>query len=232
MAKKIPNTIYSAKLQVIAPYIDKKINKRKKNFTAAEKRYISRYFDLFNGTKGEPGFNSRLNITYTPKTAKQKRIIKELSQIPKGYKLKTYPVPSPDANAKIRFDKRGVKIVSKYITRRIYLFDPTKIARGQKEVRRALNKLKAKKYTVLTGKFESWQHVNDNEEDVLKMIEDWKEKYVSKDHNWKDFMFGLAGYEFDNQAEWEDYRRARAEKLKKKRKKKKGKNNGKTNSNN
>jgi hypothetical protein len=218
---KDKNKLYIAKLKAIKPYIVKEFPKNKKIFSTGEKSYISKYYRLLYGQKGEGGVFSRKNIRYSPKSKKQERLVKEYAQIPSGYRLKKYLLPVDDEKARVRFNKKGLRITGKYTKRTFYYFDNQKLARSNNEVKKAVKYLKADRYKIGVGFYETVGNGYNNEKQLIEAVQYIKNNYTTKEHNWRDFLMGIVGYEFDNQAGYAEYREYKKKSGKKKKKKSK-----------
>ena len=188
------------------------------NSNSKQKAEISKYFNILYGeprTAKEQGVMNYDVYLYRPRSEKRKKIAAKYAQIQGGYsKLKVIPIPrAEEVPIKLVFKGNNLTVKEKNITRRIAFFNMTDLATNPKlEVLRVVKELDeqgkldailplagAREILASAGQSTDPEILADN---IIALMQKYSE-------NFQKWLFGLAGYEFENQSTFDEYKKAR-----------------------
>ena len=219
MAKSKRQINYAQHLKDIRPYVDFDYDLRKP-LSSAAKAQISRYY----------GYIQKLTVRQhqvfrTTNPAHLKAAQRFAQHDPSGYgRLKVAFIPnSGEAPLKIKFDAKGrVRAKGAHFEQIEVPLDPEHLVQAEEEgfVEEYIDAQiddapPAKQYVVMAGEFEvpssrARKFITAYVADLMSRYAADKLKGGEDDnHHYKNWMFGIIGYNFANQAELGEYRRAK-----------------------
>ncbi len=208
MPKHNTNSIHTQRLKAIRKYVNFDYDLRKP-LSKYQKSKIKKYFDAMEALTARP------NQVYRPRSKKHLKTAQRYSQHPEGLPaFKVAFVPNSGTREKIAFHKDGTMVLrsSEHITREVitwnmddFLNDP------YLTVEQAIEDSDGRAFSALCGEFERTT-VSSNKKLTPETIAKLASRYsadngISEDANnhHKNWLFGIAAYKFDNQADFGEY---------------------------
>jgi hypothetical protein len=201
------NNIHAERMRAIKPYVDFNYNMGPggafRDDTTA-KRKIKKYFDEYQKLTTRP------NQLYKSRSSKQLKAVQQYSQLPKGFgqfKVAFIPANNP-VNVKFDKDTGDAVISDNNTTARMIMFDQTKLAKNpEKYVENLLVWRPENSFVVMAGEFEIPR--GKDKATLPRYIKELTEKYVSRNHHYSRWLFGVRAYDFKNQRSFLSYLSAR-----------------------
>lgn len=235
MAKK-KSIDYRDRLKAIRPFVAFNYDLRQK-LTPAQKAKITRYYNAL-----EPILSTSADIhVYRPRSNEGKKAAAKIMPTFSGMKeLRAFPIPKPRGQ-KTRVKVRNGKpiIETAHVKSEFIPLNQHRLAEDPKaEVSAAISGKPYKRYSLAAG--ETFEVKVTFSPDILpEKIAEYMARYDidpespdrvanprnaknwSANHHWKNWLFGIYGYSFDNQADLNEYRMARRKQKKQRRKRRK-----------
>lgn len=204
------NGIHSQRLKDIRPFVNFNYDLRNK-LTRAQQSKIKKYHDEIGALKARP-FQ-----VYRPRKAANLKAAQSFAQHEKklpGLKVAFVPTNGKD-KLKITIGKTGkVKARTKYVTTEGFTFNPELLALdAEKEVARVIKGDDSTHYAIRAGRYEIPKTATPDQigKEVARLQSRYAEGGARFDrpghinNHWRNWLHGLNGYKFHNQADSKQY---------------------------
>ena len=219
-------SIHHFRFKAIRPFINFKVDLRKKHFTSHQKKQIKKYFDFLDPHLAKSAYVYRARSKKNLKIVREKTSFKVPSSLRTLKDIAIISIGNPNARVKVKIKNNKVFIKQGEVTTQYLNFDLKKLVKNpEKHVLEVANRApNAKQFNITVGDEGIYEIDKPKPKRlltnfVLQLMDQYNEK---KENNYfGNWLYGLKANYFENQDNFTNFKRALKKAKNKKRKQRK-----------